>query len=97
MKKSMFFFATAATLIVLSSASFAQQAMTSGVVTKVDKLQGTIRIHESRACSPQNFRFPVQKDFCNNIGTKRTGQLRSRMSAIEGKPDIARTSRKRRD
>jgi hypothetical protein len=44
MKKSMFFFAAAATLIVLSSAAFAQQAMTSGLVIKVDKLQGTIRI-----------------------------------------------------
>jgi Cu/Ag efflux protein CusF len=44
MKKSMFFFAAAATLIVISSAAFAQQAMTSGLVTKVDKLQGTIRI-----------------------------------------------------
>lgn len=44
MKKSMVFFAAAAALTVLSSAAFAQQAMTNGVVTKVDKPQGTIRI-----------------------------------------------------
>jgi Cu/Ag efflux protein CusF len=44
MKKSMSFFAAAAALTVLSSAAFAQQAMTSGVVTKVDKPQRTIRI-----------------------------------------------------
>jgi Cu/Ag efflux protein CusF len=44
MKKSMAFFAAAVALTVLSSAAFAQQAMTSGVVTKVDEPQGTIRI-----------------------------------------------------
>jgi Cu/Ag efflux protein CusF len=44
MKKSMFFFAAAAVLTILGSAAFAQQAMTSGVVTKVDQPQGTIRI-----------------------------------------------------
>src|ERR1700693_1131970 len=44
MKKSMFFLAAAAALTVLSSAAFAQQAMTSSVVTKVDEPQGTIRI-----------------------------------------------------
>jgi hypothetical protein len=25
-------------------------------------------LHESRACSPQNFWSPVQNDFCNKIG-----------------------------
>jgi Cu/Ag efflux protein CusF len=45
MKKSRFFFAAAAALTVLSSAAFAQQeAMTNGLVTKVDQPQGTIRI-----------------------------------------------------
>jgi Cu/Ag efflux protein CusF len=44
MKKIRFIFAAAAVLTVLSSAAFAQQAMTSGVVTKVDEPQGTIRI-----------------------------------------------------
>src|ERR1700688_2720618 len=47
MKKSRFFLAAAA-LTVLSSAAFAQQAMTSGVVTKVDEPQGTIRIQYSQ-------------------------------------------------
>jgi Cu/Ag efflux protein CusF len=44
MKKSTAFIAAAAALAVLSSAAFAQQAMTSGVVTKVDEPHGTIRI-----------------------------------------------------
>jgi Cu/Ag efflux protein CusF len=44
MKKSRFFFAAAAALTILSSAAIAQQAMTSGVVTKVDEPHGTIRI-----------------------------------------------------
>lgn len=48
MKKSMFFFAAAAALTVLSSAAFAQQPMTSGIVTKVDEPQGTIRIQYSQ-------------------------------------------------
>ena len=48
MKKSIFFFAAAAALTVLSSAAFAQQAMTSGIVTKVDETQGTIRIQYSQ-------------------------------------------------
>src|SRR5947209_8467304 len=32
-------------------------------------------LHESRVYSPENFWSPVQKDFCNNIGTKRTYEI----------------------
>jgi Cu/Ag efflux protein CusF len=44
MKKSRFFLVASAVLTVLGSAAFAQQAMTNGIVTKVDEPQGTIRI-----------------------------------------------------
>ena len=44
MKKSMFLIAAATSLTVLTSAAFAQQTMTNGVVTKVDEPHGTIRI-----------------------------------------------------
>ena len=44
MKKSRFFLVTTVVLTVLSSAAVAQQTMTNGIVTKVDELQGTIRI-----------------------------------------------------
>ena len=49
MKKSMFLIAAATALTVLSSAAFAQQTMTNGVVTKVDEPHGTIRIQYYQA------------------------------------------------
>src|SRR5262245_66265559 len=38
-------------------------------------------LHESRVYSPENFWSPVEKDFCNNIGTNQASQARSLMSA----------------
>jgi len=35
-------------------------------------------LHENRACSPQNFWPPVQNDFCNSIGQKRTHALQQK-------------------
>src|SRR6266540_4606781 len=45
-------------------------------------------LHESRVYSPENFWSPVQKDFCNNIGTTRTsGDVRLK-SAKRSTADI---------
>jgi Cu/Ag efflux protein CusF len=63
MKKSMFFFAAAAVLTVLSSDAFAQQAMTSGVVTKVDKPQGTIRIQYTQSGTVGSSSADTSEDF----------------------------------
>jgi Cu/Ag efflux protein CusF len=63
MKKSMSFFAAAAALTVLSSAAFAQQAMTSGVVTKVDKLQETIRIQYTQPGTVGGTSADTSEDF----------------------------------
>jgi hypothetical protein len=45
-------------------------------------------LHESRVYSPENFWSPLQKDFCNNIGTKRTYQHVCSLSAFGGKVDM---------
>jgi Cu/Ag efflux protein CusF len=63
MKKSMFFFAAAAALTVLSSAAFAQQAMTSGIVTKVDEPQGMIRIQYSQPGTVGGSSTDTSEDF----------------------------------
>jgi Cu/Ag efflux protein CusF len=63
MKKSMFFIAAAVALTVLSSVAFAQQAMTSGVVTKVDKSQGTIRIQYTQPGTVGGSSTDTSEDF----------------------------------
>jgi hypothetical protein len=44
-----------------------------------------------RISGSKNFRSPPQKDFCNNIGTKRTSCRGRSMSAPGGKADLAPT------
>jgi len=41
-------------------------------------------LHETRVYSPENFWSPLQKDFCNTIGTNRTFLPRRPMSAYRG-------------
>src|SRR2546430_16986465 len=47
-------------------------------------------LHESRVYSPENFWSPVQKDFCNNIGTKRTHRHVCLFVCFWSKADIVR-------
>src|SRR5436189_694617 len=49
-------------------------------------------LHESRVYSPENFWSPVQKDFCNNIGTTRTSGNVRLESEKRSKADIEQTS-----
>jgi hypothetical protein len=42
-------------------------------------------LHESRVHGPQNFRSPVQNDFCNKIGPQRRKMMSAPMSAIGGR------------
>src|SRR5215471_12370851 len=46
-------------------------------------------LHETRVYSPENFSSPVQKDFCNNIGTKRSAAAHN-MSGIGAGADMRR-------
>jgi Cu/Ag efflux protein CusF len=61
MKKSNLFFAVA--LSVLSSAAFAQETMMSGVVTKVDEVQGTIRIQYGQSGTVGSTASDASEDF----------------------------------
>lgn len=62
MKKSRFFLA-AAVLAVLSSTAFAQEAMTNGVVIKVDEPQGTIRIQHGQLGTVGGTTADTSEDF----------------------------------
>jgi Cu/Ag efflux protein CusF len=63
MRKSRFFFAATAALTILSSAAIAQQAMTSGVVTKVDEPHGTIRIQYGQPGTVGGTSVDTSEDF----------------------------------
>jgi Cu/Ag efflux protein CusF len=62
MHKSRFIFAATA-LLVLSSAALAQETMTSGVVTKVDEPQGTIRIQYAQPGTVGSTTADTSEDF----------------------------------
>jgi Cu/Ag efflux protein CusF len=62
MKKRRFIYAAAA-LTVLSSLAFAQQAMTSGIVTKLDEPQGTIRVQYAQPGTVGGTSADTSEDF----------------------------------
>jgi Cu/Ag efflux protein CusF len=68
MKKSRFYVATIVALTILSSAATAQQAMTNGVVTKVDEPYGTIRIQYGQPGTVGGTSIDTSEDFKVNDG-----------------------------
>ena len=63
MKKNRSFLVAAVALTILSSATTAQQAMTNGVVTKVDEPHGTIRIQYGQPDTVGGTSVDASEDF----------------------------------